>query len=595
MKKLLVLLLAAALCVSMLAACGSDDKPENSKTEQSQADNSGSTDDSTPSGNVEMQDFSILGCDAFTTYYSMQDSMEEFTAFQAFRQMMADAGLNLVMEYVLSDQYQTTLQTRFGSDTDIPYYVAAYDYPERDVMKLAAAGTLLDIKPLLEMSNGSAKDFFEKSVYGTMAANKVSYPTGEMYWVPNIYVSQLDDGTEGVGTNITVVIREDWLNEVGMEIPTTLDEYEAALAAFNAQDFAGTGANQPGFYVYSYRMDTLADGMAQWFGLVQGLVNVVWETDEAISPWHQDTITDYFNYVLKLNAQGLIDPEMYSSNSTLRTKASNNQVGSYTTYALATTYEPLIEGYFDASLNAMDGEKTALYADMMPIEAVPGVTPLLQIEDPYYMWDEFVFTNKIPDPQLAATFLDVYYSQESIDLINYGVEGINYELVNGEVQWLEYAAKEEQGSGEAVTFPANGENSYLQEKADQRLSIGKILYARTVTADMTFYQLEHATDMCYTQYWASQKADYQHATYDYGHWTSIDVAGTLATASDEESETFNAHYDNVNDASSEAISGLLTGTRTIDEIDSIVAQLDELGLGDLEAVYQARHNRFVGK
>lgn len=600
MKKLLVLLLAAALCVSMLAACGSSEeesKPEESKTEQSTAENSGSTDDSSePAGNADMVDFTILGADDWT-YMTLETDMEEFYSWKDFRKMMADNGLNLVVEYVQGDQYQTTLQTRFGTKTDLPMYASFYNFPENDVLDLAKAGIVQDILPMLDEGNGTAKAFFTESKYGTMAKNKVTTPEGQMYWVPNIYVSVLNDGTEGVGTNICVVIREDWLNAVGMEIPTTLDEYTAALEAFYGQDFSGAGAGVPGYHVYSYRLDTWADGMANWFGLVRGTVSVNWDTDEAISPWHQDTVTDYMNYVIDLYQKGLVDPEMVSDNTTLSSKTANNQVGASTTYALATTWEPTIDGHYDASKDAYNDNltDTALYADIYPITAVEGVTPLLPLEDPYYMWDEFGFTSELPSLAVGAAFLDVYYSQESIDLINYGSLGNNYDLVDGEVVYKKYKASREQGSGEEVEFEADVLNKYLQEKADQRLSYGKILYSRTVTADMTFYQLEKATDECYTQIWPSQKADYQHETYDYGHWTSIDVSGTLSTASAEESQIYSDKWTNMYDASTEAMSALVTGLRSMDEFDAIVAELDALGLKDIEAVYQARHNRFIGK
>lgn len=594
MKKLLVVLLAAAMCVSMLAGCSGDsdesttessvESSEEASESSSEAESSteSSEESSEPAGNVELRDFTILGDDAFATYFSMADSMEEFYAWQAFRALEEEHGVNMQVEYVANDQYQTTLQTRFAAMSDIPMF-AYCNLTETEVLALAEQGIVLDVNPMLDEGDGTAKSFFTEDDFGVTAAKKVTTEDGHMYWLPNIYISDYD-GTFGVGTNRCVVIREDWLNQYGLEIPKTLDEFTNALKTFNENDPSGSGANIAGLNVYSFNPCDFGDCIGQWFGLVGGpVVNVNWDTGTAISPWKQDTMINYLTYINDLYNQGLYDAEMVGSTDTLRTKVSNNQVGSYSAYALATTYEPLIEAAFKAEGGG------ACYDDIYPITAVEGVTPLLALEDPVYVWDQFVFTNQLTDNALGAAFMDAYYSDEHIDIINYGVEGHNYEIVDGEKQWMEYDATVE---GEGVKFEADALNKYLQEKADLRISYGKILYARTVTPDMTFYQLGDATRAPAEQVWAAQKTEYQEATIDYGHWTSIDVNGTLATATTEETEKVNDIYNDIHTASQQGVSNFVLGNTSLDEFDSVVQQLDDLGLEDLTSIYQARYDRF---
>jgi putative aldouronate transport system substrate-binding protein len=587
MKKLLVTLLAASMCVSMLAGCSSSTSDDSTATDESSDTTSTATSESSePTGDVELKDFTILGDDA-TTYMTYETDMEEFPAFQALRALMEAKGINLVMEYVQDDQYLTTLQTRFAAQNNIPMYASMYEMTETDVLALANQGVLLDVNDLLEAGDGTAKKFFNEDTYGSVAKQKVMTPEGNMWWVPNIYVSIYENGEYvGAGTNCTTTIRQDWLDMYDLEIPTTLDEFTNALKTFNENDPSGSGAGVAGMNAYSYNPCSWYDAIANWFGLVRGMVSFNWDEDLAISPWHQDTVKDYLTYINSLSNQGLYDPEMVGSNDTLRTKISNNQVGGTTLYALATTYEPLIETAFKAEGGG------ALYADIYPITAVEGVTPLLPLEDPIYVWDEFVFTTQLTDEALGAAFLDVYYSDEHIEIINYGVEGVNYEVVNGEKQWLTYSANEE--GGDSVQFEADVLNKYLQEKADQRLSYGKILYSRTVTADMTYYDLWKAKEDCYDQIWCAQKGDYQNATIDYGHWTSCDPSGVMATASSEETEIVNDIYNDLSTASQSAVSALVLGNRSLDEIDTIVEELDAIGLSDIEEVYQARYNRFKG-
>ena len=93
--------------------------------------------------------------------------------------------------------------------------------------------------------------------------------------------------------------------------------------------------------------------------------------------------------------------------------------------------------------------------------------------------------------------------------------------------------------------------------------------------------------------WAAQKCEYQTNTLDWGNWTSIDVGGTLATASAEETEKYNEVYNTV-DTASKAYVAELVKNGNVGDIQAYSAQLASLGLQDIVDIYQARYNRFVG-
>lgn len=574
MKKLLVILLAASMCVAMLAGCSTTN--DSGSSTSSSSSSTATSESSKPSGDVTPQKLTCMGYDS-SPYIDYVSEIEQFPAWQAFRAIMMAKGVNIDLEVIEYDQYQTTLQTRFASMSNIPMFSLMDTMEDQGVLQLADQGIIIPVNELLDAGDGTAKTFWSKDA-GAMAANKTKAEDGNMYWLPSLYLTDFK-GSNAHGTNVCVVIRQDWLDDCGLAMPTTLDEYTAALQAFNAKDYAGAGVAE-GIGVYSYNPCDWNDAMAQWFGLVRGpIANVLDEKKQVTSPWHQSTVKDYLTFVSSLASKGLYDKEMVGSNDTLRQKAANNQIGSYSTYAMATNYEPLIET-----------AKDALYADMMPIEAVKGVQPLLAEEDPVYIWQKFSFTNKLTDKQLGANFLDAYYSDEQIDLINNGVEGVNYTIVNGEKQWIMQTAPN--GSEYAPDLL----NQFLQEKADARLSIGKLLYSRTLTMDMTYYNLGQVVDNCYTNMaWASQKADFQKKTITWEHWTAIDFDGRRATATKAEEEKLNAVFTDVQTASREAISSFVLGQKSIDQLDDTVAQLDKYGLNDIITVYQAQYDRYLGK
>ena len=67
----------------------------------------------------------------------------------------------------------------------------------------------------------------------------------------------------------------------------------------------------------------------------------------------------------------------------------------------------------------------------------------------------------------------------------------------------------------------------------------------------------------------------------------------LAMATDEETETINKVLTGLQTYSDEMCLKLALGTESLDNFDQILQELKDLGLDDLLAVQQARHDRFV--
>ena len=152
MKKLLVMLLAAAMCVSMLAGCsgsGSGDSAaqpsgEASQQESQAAQNTEKTEESTaPAEQTSgLRDLTALGDEHMASYFLMANTMEEFTAWQALRKMMEAKNINIVAEFVADDQYQSMLQTRFASMNNVPMF-CYNNLSDNEVMALADNGQIV--------------------------------------------------------------------------------------------------------------------------------------------------------------------------------------------------------------------------------------------------------------------------------------------------------------------------------------------------------------------------------------------------------------------------------------------------------------------
>ena len=67
----------------------------------------------------------------------------------------------------------------------------------------------------------------------------------------------------------------------------------------------------------------------------------------------------------------------------------------------------------------------------------------------------------------------------------------------------------------------------------------------------------------------------------------------LALATDEELENINTYSTSVGTYSKELLTNLILGRESMDNWDSYIAKLKELGLDKLIEVYQAQHDRFL--
>ena len=80
---------------------------------------------------------------------------------------------------------------------------------------------------------------------------------------------------------------------------------------------------------------------------------------------------------------------------------------------------------------------------------------------------------------------------------------------------------------------------------------------------------------------------------DYQEWTPLMIDNFLAMATDEETETINKVLTGLQTYSDEMCLKLALGAESLDNFDQILQELKDLGLDDLLAVQQARHDRFV--
>lgn len=116
---------------------------------------------------------------------------------------------------------------------------------------------------------------------------------GKTYAIPEAAAS-------GVAVNSAIIIRQDWLDELGLKMPTTLDELYNVLKTFKDKKkvIPFTGGKDP---------------IVQEIGTVFGMRTIVspWKVvgDKVVHLVEDPATKEYLAYMKKLYTEGLIDAE----------------------------------------------------------------------------------------------------------------------------------------------------------------------------------------------------------------------------------------------------------------------------------------------
>ena len=377
-------------------------------------------------------------------------------------------------------------------------------------------------------------------------------------------------------------IRTDWLEQLGMEMPTTLDEAYEVLKAFKEQDANGNGdpndeipfsccnwwgTAHPGF-------DTLAAA----FSLK---VNVMYRDPQAgkITYWTEynngENFKAYVETMRKWYEEGLIDEEFVSQKYDGWTaKITGDKVGMFFCF-------PDSVGSWEDSIKQT--LKDNAYGNPDDV-CIYGLVPLKGIDGVPYTYDNdnamvsFAGANQPTVITTAAVknghiekcleLLNYLYSEEGSELNNWGVEGVSYTKdADGTHHWTEAVTNDpDYGMADAVfkyALPTLG--GWPKAMSYEAWGSMNLVVPDQITT---------------------------HKNYALSD-TSLDIPSFALNA--EEQETYSRIITDVNTAVSEVYLSVITGKKDVAELDALLAQVKSMGIGDAVAAYQSAYDRYMSR
>lgn len=156
---------------------------------------------------------------------------DEMVLFQRMEEL---TNIHVQWEAYPQAEYDETIKnTILGAARDLPdAFFGKYTLTATDLVNYGSQGILIPLNDLIDQYAPNLKALFERR---PDIKAMVTAPDGNIYSTP--YVQEGEDGT--IASNI--MINQTWLDRLGLEVPTTMEELEAVLTAFKEQDANGNG------------------------------------------------------------------------------------------------------------------------------------------------------------------------------------------------------------------------------------------------------------------------------------------------------------------------------------------------------------------
>ena len=273
-------------------------------------------------------------------------------------------------------------------------------------------GIIIPLNDIFENNAPNMKALLEEL---PTIAKEMMTDDGSYYVFPNLYPYWDDVSIQAVRGN---QIRQDWLEELNLEVPETIDDWYNMLKAFKAK-----GVNDAGDPIYPLvsRGLQLPTSFIRVFANAWNGLDYEFYVKDGVVKYgpNEPEFEDYLNTMRLWYQEGLIDPEFATfANREHDARITNNQGGAW--------HSGLGAG-IGVLANALGSEDKIVGAPYPVINR--GDTPYMNnAGNDAFRGAGTVITTNCKNPLLAARYLDFRFSEEGRMLINWGVEGVSYTL-----------------------------------------------------------------------------------------------------------------------------------------------------------------------
>jgi putative aldouronate transport system substrate-binding protein len=477
---------------------------------------------------------------------TLVDSWEEAPIWQAYQERV---GVNI--EFVQIPQDAANHLSLLIASGDYPDMIENFwgNYPGGPAQAIIDE-VILPLNDVFEQSapNLSALiDEMQATTPGSVLAMQTG--EGEFFGFPMLRFD--DEAMVFVGPQL----RADWLEEVGLDVPVTIDDWTEVLTAFRDEygvaPLSGVAPLLNNRNIFSGSAFASAYEVILEWHVVDGRVQ---------HGFAQPEIEEFLALANAWYEAGLIDPEFVTNDrSVFENKVYNGSVGAFI-------------GFTGSSMGAY----LAAMANRDPdFDLVGARYPVLNEGDyPYYgqrsgnvVPRATAISTQVSDLEAAATFLDFAYGDEGNMLVNFGIEGVSYEMDGGFPRYTDLITNNPDGLSMAAAMGLyTGISAGGSAVQDGRYAV-QYLLSRPQQADAV-------------EKWKETNA--------------VDHLLVGVNPAPGVSDDFGAIWTEVQTYAEENLLRFITGARPIGEVGDYLAELDRIGFETARGYMQAAYDDLYG-
>lgn len=448
MKKLMALLLAMVMVLS-LAACGGGSTTSSGSAAKSSAEEASTapTEETAPTQNVTAADSTIEGNDGATVAVTTGDPFEAMSEEYISYPLEGDDNTISMWYYIPGYQefmdsnysYNALAAAEAATGVKLEFVEVSDSSASTNFNLMVAGGDMTDLIPVQEYYSGTLSSAYDEGIIMDIGEYIDEYMPNYgavLDCLPEATVNdtltegmtlvfyQIKDGSySGNG----LVSRADWIKDLNWEWSgqlIDLDEFTEYLHAIHdAYQCSNTIYMYDGTIGVEAAFDTEIP-VLQGDGFMTTVNSAIFRKgDEVMSGWTTDGYREYLEWVLQLMADGIVEQDFLSLDTdrgVTNTMQASGSIGVWQSNADKIT--EIVDTY------------GADYPDLA-ITAIPRVT-----QDPsaQYVWNDavqlvatnagFSMSSTCENPELVCQWENYFWTTDGYYLANYGTEGESYHM-----------------------------------------------------------------------------------------------------------------------------------------------------------------------
>ena len=349
--------------------------------------------------------------------HNVVDNMKDMGCYQVITDN-TNIKLNFISPVANQQQEQFNIMIASGEYPDIIEQLP--DYYPGGFVKAHQDGVIMELSDLIDKYAPNLNALFE--TYPQVRDESMD-ENGNLFAIPMIR------GGNIVRTYTGPIVRADYLQKFGLDIPTTIDDWHNMLTIFknNGITYPLTATRN---YFYSQAVFQGAFGVNAVFYMDNGKIHY--------GPYEEGW-KEYVKTMAQWYKEGLLDSEIMSNDQSI----ADSKIKTQGAGAFVGTCGNSIGGYMQDMQSS--NPEFDLVAVPYPVLNEGETNRFVQRDSIAQPRNGSSITTTCEHPEIAMAFLDYGFSKEGHLALNFGVEGESYEMVDGSPKYTEIVTNNPEG------------------------------------------------------------------------------------------------------------------------------------------------------